>query len=172
MTEYQRKSEESIRFHIDLANKVYKKDMPYPVVRWTLRGTTAGRAFTRKWTINLHPVLCNQEGDKFVSRTPAHEVAHLVADRVFGVEHRGSQRSYHGQSWKCIMHTFGLDSTRCHSYNTIAVRQKRRRGQKYIYCCTCREFEVGPTRHRRMRLEGRSYFCKSCKSQIQYVAAA
>ena len=79
---------------------------------------TAGRAFFstvggvyRGKEIRLSNKLMMSEGEKFVSRTPGHEAAHIIALAVFGKAGSG-----HGVFWKEVMNMLGLSTDRCHSY--------------------------------------------------------
>jgi len=86
-----------------------------PVTFSTRMTHTAGRAFfTRKCKeIRLSASLLASEGKAFISRTPGHEAAHIIAMELFGIEGRG-----HGIRWKEVMRVIGIDDKRCHSYTT------------------------------------------------------
>jgi len=174
MTEYQAKSEDAVRFYIDLANDVYNLNLPYPCIRWNLRGATAGKAACGigKWEVQLHPVLVEQEGQDYVDRTPGHEVAHLVAFKVHGLQrsYRGRRQS-HGWAWKSVMRKLGLDPTRCHTYDTSAVKQTRKKADRpYVYKCGCMEHKLTSIRHRRfMSGKYRCLRCTRCKVELQFV---
>jgi SprT protein len=67
--------------------------------------------------------------EDFFKRTIPHEVAHLVAFRVFGS--RG-----HCKDWKFTMTRFGCDSSRCHSYNVSNVKRSKT-VKRFLYECAC-----------------------------------
>jgi predicted SprT family Zn-dependent metalloprotease len=57
----------------------------------------AGRATYNLNSIELNMSVLIRLGEKFIKETPAHEVAHLAAVKVFGHERDG-----HGSNWKYI----------------------------------------------------------------------
>jgi len=174
MTEWQNKAEESARFYIDLANDIYSKNLSYPRIRWNLRGTTAGKASLQKWEVHLHPELVESERQDYIDRTPAHEVAHLVAFKVYGIQRtRRGRVQAHGTAWKSVMRSFGLDPSRCHSYDVSKVRQTHKRTErKYVYACGCMEHRLTSIRHRRIETQGKYYLCTHCKERLKYVGVA
>lgn len=89
--------------------------MPLPRITFHLRGTTAGRAYIAENRIDFNPVLLRGNLERFLDRTPWHEVAHLLSFRKYGGRIRP-----HGEEWQRIMWAFGKPATRCHNYDTGA----------------------------------------------------
>lgn len=87
-TEIRNRVTTKIQHGIDLAKRRYNVDIRMPTVVYTKRGTTAGTANYRTWTINLNPVLLVENTDKFIERTVPHELAHLICDLVYPHAHR------------------------------------------------------------------------------------
>ncbi len=174
MNDLMSRAEQVVIDTIDKANAIYNKNMRYPTVIWNLRGTTAGKACTTKWIVYLHPNMLQMEGDKYLDRTPIHEVAHLVDKRVNGTQRTMSRTGKmrfvsHGATWKSVMRNLGLDPKRCHNYQSAKVlKQRRRKGDKFEYKCSCRTMVIGATQHRRA-MQGTKYRCNKCKSPIEYV---
>lgn len=134
----------------------YGRSFPYPSVQYTLKGSVAGRAYYYEHMINLNSILLSENGQKFIDRTVAHEVAHLIAYRVYGNRIRP-----HGREWASVMHTFGLEASRCHNYDVTRTR----RGKSYAYKCDCRVYQLSSIRHKRA-LDGTRYSCKSCHKKL------
>ena len=163
MTENQTQSINLIRSYIEKAEKIYKKNFSMPKVKWNLRGTTAGKASLSRWEIHLHPVLVESEGEKYINRTPGHEVAHLITFSVYG------RVKPHGREWKSVMLILGLDPKRCHNYDVSEVRQDRSKLSRcFEYSCNCRTHHMTQIRHRRS-LMGAKYKCCHCNSILKFV---
>ena len=105
-------------------NEEYNAEFDFPKLEWVVCGTTAGRAWLQQWRIQLNEQLCKENTEDFMNDTIPHEVAHLVAYKVFGDDG-------HGEGWRSVMRALGLNPTRCHDYNTRNVNGKRSRGSMY-----------------------------------------
>ena len=135
----------------------YRVPTPEAEIRFDLRGKSAGQArFPARGqpVIRYNPQLLVENGERFLSRTLPHEVAHIIAHRLFGQDIRP-----HGAEWQAIMQMFGADSNRCHDYDTS--RAGTRRLTRYAYHCNCREHALTSIRHNRI-LAGQVYYCRSC----------
>lgn len=93
--------------------------MDIPRIRWDLRGTTAGKADIRHGIILLNPVLMQDNTERFIDRTPAHEAAHFIAFRTNPADRP------HGNTWQKVMWALGKPATRCHSYDTSTVTGRK-----------------------------------------------
>lgn len=140
----------------------YGRSFPFPVVNYTLKGAVAGRAYYYKHMINLNSVLLVENGQKFIDRTVAHEVAHLIAYRVYGDKIRP-----HGREWASVMNTFGLEASRCHTYDVTRAR----RGKSFSYSCACRKWQLTSIRHKRAQTGHNRYSCKLCNQVLKWEQA-
>ena len=134
-----------------------------PVFNFQLKGTTAGRANLRANLIKVNWELYRRNKSDFLKQTLPHEVAHLAAFRQF------SDRG-HGNGWKRVMVDFGLQPTRCHSYDVSEVKSNTK---KFYYTCGCSRLEISTTIHNRItqRLkmgQGAGYSCKKCRQPIKF----
>ena len=140
----------------------YGLAMNYPTVSFRLRGKTAGTANYGKQEIRYNAVLLEENGDNFLGRTVPHEVAHLVTRQKYG-----NRASAHGYEWKSVMRAFGLNPTRCHSYDVSNSTVKTvKRG--FEYKCSCRTYDLTVIRHKRI-MKGAKYTCRSCKTTLTAV---
>ena len=141
---------------VDLANKKMNILFPYPRVKTDLRGTTAGLAYSMYNLIRYNAALAKDNEEAFFARTVPHEVAHLVADFYFG------ERCNHGPKWKYVMNqVFGLEATRCHSYDVSGHRM--RRVMRYKYQCGCADgCVVGPKHQKKILSKMATLWCKKC----------
>lgn len=121
-------------FHI--ANAKYSTNLPAPTIRFDLRGRVAGWAHTDDNVINLNLALLRQEKQRFIDDTPGHEAAHIIANKVLGVDwvSKGMRmvRASHGAKWRAVMMLLGQDAKRCHNFDVSAVKIARGGAQ---YCC-------------------------------------
>ncbi len=70
--------------------------------------STAGRAFIEHGYIDLSVSLMRDNMDYFARDTIPHELAHMIAWRLYG--DRG-----HGKAWKWVAHTLYGANNRCHT---------------------------------------------------------
>jgi len=157
--------------------KATERGFKFPNVIYTKRGRTAGTANHSKYTINLNPILLNENADAFIERTVPHEFAHLI-DRILNPETRNRRTTrgrrmkndVHGKTWKNIMMLLGAPTTRCHSYDTKNSAHAPRVKNKFKYWCGgCeKNLFLGPVRHKRIQ-SGRKYWCCSRQDPLVFV---
>lgn len=76
--------------------------------------STAGRAFIENGYIDLSTSLLRDNMEYFAKDTIPHELAHMIAWRLYG--DRG-----HGKAWKWVAHTLYGANNRCH---TMQIKRK------------------------------------------------
>jgi SprT protein len=152
--EVKAKVEAKIQECINIANNRYNRTFAFPIVTYVKRGTTAGTACDSTYTIDLNPILLMENLDTFIERTVVHEFAHLV-DGIMNPETRTrtwgrSKRDIHGRTWKNIMLAFGVEPSRCHSYDVSNARTKKRSVAQHVWVCGCggARMTLGPKRHK------------------------
>jgi SprT protein len=125
MAQLMRDAVECVRHYTKLANDKHKLSIPELKVEFTLKGTTAGKAFIGRNKIALNPTLLRENPEAFLKRTPGHEVAHFATYALHGFKDKlGNKIQPHGKEWQVMMWSLGLNNTRCHSYNTDNVPTK------------------------------------------------
>lgn len=154
-----------------------------PKVMYEKRGSTAGVAYYTKWEINFNGPLMMLHLEDFIARTVPHELAHLIVARIYPETHtdrgytitrrgmRRGKRESHGPRFREVMAVLGCDDdSRCHSYDT-SLTSKRKPHYKY-QCQRChQEFELGPKRHAKLRVNASAYTCK-CHGALKLIADA
>jgi SprT protein len=138
----------------------FKRSFRRPEVSLRLRGQKAGVAHLQENLLRFNPTLYAQNREDFLRQTVPHEVAHLIAQALYGRRIRP-----HGAEWQTIMReVFALQPLRCHSY---AVQ--RRPVTRFVYLCACPEqdFAFSAQRHR-LVARGTRYFCRRCKATLSY----
>jgi predicted SprT family Zn-dependent metalloprotease len=116
-----REARKSVNFYIDLAAQKLSIKLPYPIVRFDIKGTTAGTAQFNpqdptKSIIRFSPTLLRENPDDFLKNVVGHEVAHLIARAKFG-----AIINPHGSEWQSTAWALGVSNKRCHSYDTSTV---------------------------------------------------
>ncbi|WP_275097116.1 SprT-like domain-containing protein [Sedimenticola hydrogenitrophicus] len=160
-TALQREVEALTQQLLTSAGAYFRQDPGQVVVKFDLTGKAAGMAlFPHRATpvIRYNALLLVENRADFLKRTVPHEVAHIVARRLFG--HRIKP---HGAEWRRVMRLFGAEASRCHNYDVS--RAIRRRLQRFAYRCDCRSHELSSIRHNRV-LQGQTYLCVNCKQPL------
>ncbi len=142
------------------AETFFKRSFNRPDVSFKLRGQKAGVAHLTENKLRFNPLLYRENCEDFLRQTVPHEVAHLIAHQLFGLEIQP-----HGEEWQLIMRgVYELAPNRCHTYQV-----KRRMTNRYIYCCGCPqgEFPFSAQRHALVS-KGRRYFCRRCKVTLSF----
>jgi SprT protein len=118
--------------------------------------STAGRAFLQEGRLDFSKSLYAQNVENFLNDTVPHELAHIIAYRVYG-------STGHDSAWRKVMDMLGFEPTRCHSY---AV-QKRSTAKVYNYICGCegKIHEVSAQRQVWIN-KGKMYKCTTCGERI------
>lgn len=135
--------------------------MPAPTVDFRLRGGLAGKAHLQRHHLQFNAALLRANYEHFLHQTVGHEVAHLVAYRLYG-----ARTKPHGAEWKNVMREFGLTTRATHDYDVSTVRRSR---SPFIYACGCNtDIRVGALRHKRAS-RGAAYVCRRCAQRIVFL---
>lgn len=152
--------------YINKANVAFNSKIPVPDIKWDLTGTAAGQAVSIRvcgnWQasyIRLNRGICLAQREEFMKRTVGHEVAHIVAQSIY------RNIRPHGREWQRVMHIFGLEASRCHSYDTSKAKK---RGGSYPYKCACTTYQLTITRHRRVVNKESFYTCRKCNTRLSF----
>lgn len=152
-------ADQIVQSYLAKARVIWALDLPMPKISLDLRGRVAGQAWYTDWKIRLNRVLFRENVDYFVGHTIGHEVAHLIACRLHGLQVKA-----HGDEWKRIMLRLGLEPKRCHCLDVTPAVTRR----KFLYICSCQKHTVGAARHKRIGW-GKKYICKKCKKTLAFL---
>lgn len=142
-----------------LAQRSFGKVFELPQLSFELNSSrVAGQAHLREWKIKINPEFLEQYPDKIISRTVPHEVAHLVAYKVYPYA-----KQHHGPEWKSVAVKLGTEPTRCHSMHLPSK-------QPHTYVCSCQKFHVSNLIHRKIQ-NGQRRFCPKCKKYLVYLSS-
>lgn len=79
---------------------------------------TAGRAFLQGGKVELSCYFLEQYPDAMLSNTLPHELAHIIAYRMYGEEN-------HGKAWKMVARSLYGQCNTYHNYTTMRQAKKR-----------------------------------------------
>jgi SprT protein len=169
----------AVEKYINMANKHFDVRLAMPEINFSLGGaTTAGQAWGGGWLVKFHMGYLRENKDDYIKRTVPHEVAHLVAFKIWtifggrltssGIKWDSNKKwqkiKPHGKEWKYVMEeVFGLPSSRCHSYKKPVGYI----ANVFEYACNCKTYELSIIRHRRA-LKGSGYRCNKCKQPLVF----
>ena len=150
--------------YIELASTLFERPFPIIPVNFKLTGRAAGMyhvQYGRRF-IRFNPFIFAKYYDDNLRQTVPHEVAHYIADMVYGLRNIKP----HGREWKAIMQQFGIAKARAtcnYDLQGVPTRQHRR----FAYHCRCRNYEITTRRHNMILLGQRRYHCPTCKSDLR-----
>ena len=145
----------------DKAEQIYGREFERPTVVFDTKGRTAGYAAYGPWEIRVNEVLYHENIAQYLTNTIPHEVAHLVAYRLYD-----NKNQKHNENWRQVAISLGCDGKRCHSYSTKNSRTKVKRWH-YI-CGQCAKiFKLSTVRHNKIQ---RTEFEWGCTNNHEWQA--
>lgn len=146
---------------IDKANRQLGLAIPPPMIKFDLKGQTAGMVKYRRFgptLVRYNLKLLSDNRMHFIAQTIPHEVAHVVAIARYGRRIRP-----HGPEWQNLMHFYNATPERCHRYDVTA--QPGRKLKRFKYQCSCQDHQLTSIRHNRV-LKGQTYLCRTCATPL------
>lgn len=169
------KEQAKVKIHelMHCAAKEFGADMPMPTCSFDLRGRVAGKALLGRmpvkskdkvigkteplFHVQFNAVLFMENVQLFLDDTIPHEVAHLVADALYG-----RRIAPHGHEWQSVMHLFGSDPCALHNMDVTNARVHR----LFEHACGCKTYNL-TSRRFKQALTGRLR-CSLCKQPLFY----
>ena len=149
--------------YIRLASNLFDRPFCCIPVHFGLSGRAAGMYHVQnnQRLIRYNPYLFAKYFDDNLQQTVPHEVAHYIADMLYGIKNIRP----HGREWRNIMHRFGVEARTTCDYDLQGIPQRPQR--RFAYQCRCRHYEITTRRHNMIRHGQRRYRCPACKSDIR-----
>lgn len=146
-----RQVNQAVTKYVNIAQRLDPECTNVKAIMSTRKSTTAGKAYVGRvpfgvYEISLNiPLLAVNNDPDQIDQTVGHEIAHLIAYKVYG--DRG-----HGASWKKVMRYFGLAPERCHDMSKAATTVGKNT-TIYVYRCTgCgKHVHLGAKRHKKQQ---------------------
>ncbi len=169
-TELQQQAQQALRQWVERANVLFVQDygatLDCPRLAFDLRGRGAGlavfqprKSMAEPDLIRLNPVLLEAHPQEMLKETLPHELAHIVAHRLFGPRIKP-----HGHEWRTVMSAFGKSPEVQHAMPVEPSRKLRR----FLYHCACPSgVELTTIRHKRAR-RGTGYLCRKCGQRLRW----
>ncbi len=143
--------EDEVLERLIIAEEAYGQTFPIPKITLDVKGRCAGKANAGSWRLMFNPILYKENIEDYHRRTIPHEVAHLVADRLYN-------SIGHDRPWKQVCLAIGMtDIERCHNYDATSVTPGG-----VMYKCGCMEYLFTKIRHNKVLRNGTKYRCKHC----------
>jgi SprT protein len=129
---------------------------------WDIRGATKlGLAQAGTGRIRLNATVANANPAEY-RQTIAHEIAHVLAWRVF-------RTIGHGREWAAVMHTLGVPA-RVHSANPAALQMvhenRVKRGGAVASCPCGTEHVLTKAQAEKLRTLQATFSCRRCRGAI------
>ncbi len=137
-------------------------------IRFDLRGRTSGMYVlkNRQRYLRFNPFIFAKYFEDSMATTVPHEVAHYVADMLFGFKNILP----HGKEWQAIMGKLGVEPRVTGNYDLSGIAVKRQR--RFTYVCECMSHELTAVRHNRISRGKAQYFCRKCGDRLSRELAA
>lgn len=164
---------------LSLSERYFQRSFELDAVSFSLRGRSAGqfRAKVGRSTgpdsakvtfneIRLNASMLEAYGQRFITETIGHEVAHFIVFQLYGRNVRP-----HGKEWQSVMSEVLRQKPEVtHQYDTKPARRLKR----YEYGCACRGrvHELTSIRHKKVINQQARYLCRHCHSPIAARAEA
>lgn len=134
---------------------------PIPVL-FDLRGRAVGmyRVARREAVIRYNPYFFARYFEHGIQTTVAHEVAHYITDRLYGL----TQVRPHGREWRSVMHALGADAHATARFDLSGLPLRRQR--RFAYRCDCRVHQLSACRHKRVVAGTARYHCRRCGGEL------
>lgn len=149
---------------LDKAEKLYPyhgfRNLILPVTYRTDMKQVAGLAYCTSIKIELNADLFLENLESFFVSTIPHEVAHIIATKVFP-----DAKQNHGPEWKSVMRSLGYVPTARHSFAPTATMKSN---SLFRYTCSCdKEFFLSKIMHNKIN-RGNDRYHTVCKTKIVF----
>jgi SprT protein len=148
------------------AAEIMQREFTIIPIEFDLTGRAAGMYCVRnnrRW-IRYNPYLFAKYFDDNINETVPHEVAHYVTDMVYG----HARVKPHGQQWRELMLSLGVNPRRTCEYNLEGIPQRRQHYHTYV--CQCTSHQLSRRRHNKIIRERVLYFCRHCRQPLQAIS--
>jgi len=131
-------------------------------IHFDLRGRTSGMYVVknRQRYLRFNAFIFSKYFEDSLATTVPHEVAHYVADILFGLRNILP----HGKEWQAVMHKLGVEPRVTGNYDLAGIPVKQQR--RFAYNCDCMTHQLTTVRHNKISRGKAQYFCKKCGDRL------
>ena len=149
---------------VQQAERLFEREFHLPAIRFDLSGRTVGmyRVRRRQQEIRYNPYIFGKYFDDNLANTVPHEVAHYLADELFGARNIRP----HGTEWRTIMQRLGAEPAVTCQYDLSGIPQRRQR--RFEYSCGCSRHAISAVRHNRVQGGKGRYLCRQCRQPLVF----
>ena len=122
-----KKVEARVKQCLKIAEKEYKVNLAMPEIRYDVKNTHGGLAYSHQWLIRLNLILLVENEEQFIKQTVAHEVAHLVNNKCNKPAPGKKKLMPHGAEWKKVMALFEIPAKVTHNYDCSSIDRSGKR---------------------------------------------
>lgn len=146
-----------LKYYLSFAEKAFDRSFALPFIIICRKGSVAGTAHLKDWTIKLNAQLLLDYQSQFIHEVIPHELAHLLVYSLYG------KVKPHGKEWQSIMkNIFCISVKRTHEFTNTQLQQTR-----FRYQCDCQMHYLSLIRHNRIQKQSTDYLCTRCKKKLQ-----
>jgi SprT protein len=155
---------EATAAYVERAHNLFGQPFKPVPVSFDLTGRAAGmyKVDRGRRLIRYNPYIFAKFFESSLAATVPHEVAHYVADVMFGLRNIRP----HGREWQAVMRAFGAEPVRAASYDLEGIPMRRQR--RHSYRCACTEHQLTTRRHNLVQGGGVRYFCRHCGGLLRH----
>ena len=149
---------------IQRAEQLFERKFLLPLIRFDLRGRTAGM-YRLRWQqheIRYNPYLFGKYFDDNLANTVPHEVAHYLVAEMHGWRNIRP----HGAQWQAVMRRLGVAPQVTCRYDLTDIPQRSQR--RFSYVCNCTTHRLSCVRHNRVQGGLGKYLCRQCRQPLVY----
>ncbi len=150
--------------YIGKASVLFDAEFDLIPVHFDLKGRSAGCYQVKgdQKIIRYNPFIFAKYYQDNLSNTVPHEVAHYIADRLYG---RINIRP-HGREWKHIMRQFGKVPMVTSRYDLSGIPV--RKAKTHPYHCGCQIHQLTARRHNKIINKQAEYICRRCGTPLAF----
>ncbi len=144
------------------AGKIFRIELEPITITFDLTGRSAGmyRVQRGQRTIRYNAYLFAKYFDDNLATTVPHEVAHYVADMLYGFQ----RIRPHGAEWQEIMCALGVEPRATGQYDLTGIPVRRQ--QRFSYHCRCSTHRLTASRHYKICRKKAAYLCNHCGDKL------
>jgi SprT protein len=173
---------DEVQRYLDVASLLYHQTFEPIEVLFDLKGKTAGMYRVRSMpaarflglgspvviqrVIRFNPWLFAKYPEDSWSNTVPHEVAHYLADCLYGLR----RIKPHGTEWRKVMLDLGAEPIVRAAYDLSGIPV--RKVSRYSYQCQCRDVFLSSYRHQKIQRKLQSYRCRDCRKELIFTPAS